>query len=35
MKLGEYLAKFSYPGRGIAFGRSADGTKLIMVCFFA
>ena len=33
MKLGEYLAKFSYPGRGIAFGRSADGTKLIMVYF--
>lgn len=33
MKLGEYLEKFNYPGRGIALGRSADGKKALMVYF--
>lgn len=33
MKLGEYVSKFSYPGRGVALGRSADGKKALMVYF--
>ena len=34
MKLGEYVSKFSYPGRGVALGRSADGKKALMFYFW-
>ncbi|MBE6935567.1 MAG: inosine monophosphate cyclohydrolase [Ruminococcaceae bacterium] len=33
MKFSEYLKDNAYPGRGVAIGRSADGTKAIL-CYF-